>query len=804
MALISSNVPNLVNGVSQQADSLRFPSQGVEQINAMSSIIDGLSKRPPSEHIAKLLASGVIGADSTFHYINRDSAEKYVLVIYGGNTPEVKVFDLAGVEQTVVNSSNNPLTTPDKAYLATALPSTALKFKTIADYTVIANTETTVLMDSPTTTARDSEALVFCRLAQQPSTYEIYLYNTPGGALSYTGTYTTIAGDTQADIILALAISLSAAGAAAVFTITSDNELMRVTRNDGTDFRIEVQSEVPDAIYTIKDTLQSFSQLPIYGYAGFTVKISGLPEESGDDYWVKFVSATTAVTAGFTQGSWEETVEPGIVYQLDADTMPLSLVSEPTQFKLAPITWGDRTVGDLQTSPEPSFVGSTIRNLVYHKNRLGFLSGESIILSEATEFFNFFRTTVLTVLDSAPIDVGASHDTVSKLNHAVANSEKLLLFSDHTQFVLSGEPLLTASTVEITPVTEYQSYLNIEPASVGNSVFFSFNKGGFSGVQEYTVDNITQLFSANEISSHIPRYIEGNVTSIVGSDTESIILVQTDGFTNGFYLFKYFDDGGNRVQAAWFKFDLGSEADIKFFFFDDTKIYLVLNRTDGTFLEVMDIAPGLKEVFSDYPILLDRKVDDTDCSGIAYSAITGLTSFTLPYVPDTNSEIVAVTRSTVSFTGSVRLNNVNVTGSVVTIKGDHTATPLWFGQTYTKTYSMTKPTLRAIKDGFNAPVNEGRWQVKYGLLTYNDSIYFKTGVTAEYRDTRYKTLKPIKLGTGNSIVDTALIAEDGSFRFPVYSKSDKVEIVVTNDSPFPSHLLSVDWEGSYSRRNQVT
>tara|TARA_R110002020_G_scaffold132746_7_gene296370 strand:+ start:10326 stop:12746 length:2421 start_codon:yes stop_codon:yes gene_type:complete len=804
MSLISSNVPNLVNGVSQQADSLRFPSQGVEQVNCMSSVIDGLSKRPPTVHIEKLLNAGVIGSDSTFHYINRDSAEKYVLCIYGGATPEVKIFDLDGVEQTVVNSSDLPLTAGDKAYLATTVPNTALKFKTIADYTFIANTETTVAMDSGLSATSPKEALVFCRLAQSgtATTYEIKLYNTPGGPLAYTGTHTTISGDTQADIIAALHTNLAGAGAGAVYTLVYDNELMHIRRTDNTDFRIEITSEVPDAMYSIKGDIQSYAQLPEYGYAGFKVKISGVPEDTADDYWVEFQSATDGITSGFTQGSWVETMAPAIEYQLDASTMPLELISEPTQFKLQESTWGERTVGDTESVPDPSFVGSNIRNLIYHKNRLGFLSDENVILSEAGGFFNFFRTTVITALDSDPIDVGASHSEVSKLNHAVANSEKLLLFSDNAQFVLSGEPLLTPATVDIQPVTDYQSYLDIEPASVGNSIFFTFNKGLYSGVQEYTVNPVSQLFDAKEVTSHIPRYIEGNVTNIQGSDAESILAIQSDGFTQGCYIFKYFDDADKRVQAAWFKFDFGSEVTVRDLFFDGTEIYFILSRTDGTYMESMDVSSGLKDPYSEYPVLLDRKVDETECSGIAYDAITGLTTVVLPYVPDAGSEIVVTTRSTASFTGSVRLNEVAYASSTVTIAGDYSAVPLWLGQTYTKEYTMTKPTLRAVKSGFSAPVNEGRWQVRYGLLTYNDSVYFKTGVTAKYRDTRYKKLKPIQLGTGNAIIDQALVGSDGSFRFPVYSKNDQVDITITNDSPFPSHILSVDWEGVYSRRNR--
>ena len=44
--LIRTSVPNLISGVSQQADSFKLTTQAVEQINAVSSVVDGLIKRP--------------------------------------------------------------------------------------------------------------------------------------------------------------------------------------------------------------------------------------------------------------------------------------------------------------------------------------------------------------------------------------------------------------------------------------------------------------------------------------------------------------------------------------------------------------------------------------------------------------------------------------------------------------------------------------------------------------------------------------------------------------------------------------
>ena len=45
MSNVAYTIPNLIQGISQQPDAQRDPSQGEIQINGMSSIAEGLRKR---------------------------------------------------------------------------------------------------------------------------------------------------------------------------------------------------------------------------------------------------------------------------------------------------------------------------------------------------------------------------------------------------------------------------------------------------------------------------------------------------------------------------------------------------------------------------------------------------------------------------------------------------------------------------------------------------------------------------------------------------------------------------------------
>ena len=51
--IVNNAIPNLINGVSQQPETLRLSSQATDQENGYSSVVEGLRKRPPTEFVKK-------------------------------------------------------------------------------------------------------------------------------------------------------------------------------------------------------------------------------------------------------------------------------------------------------------------------------------------------------------------------------------------------------------------------------------------------------------------------------------------------------------------------------------------------------------------------------------------------------------------------------------------------------------------------------------------------------------------------------------------------------------------------------
>lgn len=846
MALINSPVPNLIGGVSQQAAALRFPGQCEEMENSMATVVEGLSKRPETNHLAKVVtgdAGSIIG-----HTINRDTTERYVVVL-GDQDPgadgsgggddtlnALRVFKTSDGSSVTINGPDavtpGALTTAHLEYLNCDDPTKDLKVLTINDYTFVVNRKKTPAMKAATTTDPGNQALVTIVQGNYSTDYEVKVAN---GGISRTVKVTTAAS--TADDIKTNKIAesiksalLTGSGTTPTATITDVGTWApgdwSVTRSGSTvlikratateDFTITLADSVGNGNATlVKDTAQLFTDLPLVAPHDFVTKIAGDPETGVDDYFVKFIADDGST---FSNGTWEETVEPEIKFQLDPDTMPhLLLRMANGNFQFTPAdgheytvdtveytvpSWGDRQAGSLTTNPDPSFIGESINDLFFFKNRLGFLAGEKVIMSEAGEFFNFFRTTITSLLDSAVIDITAAHTKVAVLRHAVPYVEVLVLFSDQTQFVLRSEGLLTPKTVSITPSTEFENDRDVAPEATGDSIFFATTRGSYAGIREYRDVSSQRLsFEATEVSATVPTYITGSIVKMASSTKEDVLVIQASGSTSTLWVYKYFTNGGERVQSSWFKFTFGSDANIKNIDFLDSTLYILVQRSEGLFIETLDFAPGQADTDSTFKIALDRRIKETQCTSRVYSATTDKTTITLPYNIAGGTTMQVVSRATSSVEAGIMYNITSTTTNTLVVSGDLSSAPVWIGEKYTSLYKFSEIHLQQPSQrGGMAVVMGGRYQLRYGSLLYEDSGFFKVKVTPKYQTAYEYPFTGRILGAGSNLVGSPSI-ESGKFDFPLMGKHDDITIEIENDSPLPSRLLAAEWEASYNPRS---
>lgn len=618
------------------------------------------------------------------------------------------------------------------------------------------------------------------------------------------------------------------------------------------DFDITVEDDFAgDGIVVIRDTVERFEDLPPTAPHGYVVKIAGVPESGYDDYWVKF----EAEDGDFSRGIWVETVAPDIFYNVDSLTMPKlvirnsvgdfvvavanggNLTGIPSE-QSATYNWTDRLVGDDETNPVPSFMNKgfqpgplRINGLCYFQGRLGILSGENMIFSETGQFFNFFRTTVLDLLDTDPIDVASSSQKSGIIYSAIPFNRDLILWTPTNQSVLRTGDTFTPKSVGITTAADYenQAYL-CKPVSSANSIFFTYNNGGYVGLRELVPQPaLDGSYLANDLTTNVSRFIAGTPTSLSASTHDNIVALVAN---KKLYIYRYLAVNNERAQSAWVECKISDAS--KIFVDSDTHgsefceplwagfvesdmfvVALMRRKTGNPTPTTNAYIPALFKIrmgsgLTDSPI--NDWLTHLDCRARltgSYNSGTEKTTITLPYgldyaagktkvVNDLGNSLLIESGTPSTFKINANTGSVNAPGTVV-LDGNQSASPLWVGVPYEMKYTFST---QYLKRGQNMPaLLGGRYQLHNMILQFAETGYFKvTTQTPDGTPYEYEFAGDI---LGSSLVGAAFL-KTGQFRVPIFSKNDNITISIISSSFLPCKILSGEVEAEFtSRSNSV-
>ncbi len=543
------------------------------------------------------------------------------------------------------------------------------------------------------------------------------------------------------------------------------------------------------AAFGILKSVQKFSNLPVNAPDGFTVKINGEEGSSTADYYVSYVAKDQV---------WRECAKPSMKNHIDNTTMPHVLVREADgtfTFKCA--DWAVRDVGDEDSNPKPSFIGETINDVFYHRNRLGFLSGENIILTRSADFFNFWMTSATKVQDTDPIDLAVSDNTISTLYNAVTFDTDLILFSQEAQFMLSADGVLTPTSANLSPaVTHYEASLKAKPVNAGRNVYFVAERAKYTTVREFfTAADNTDAKDVQDITSHVPNYIPNGVYKIIPSTVENVMLYLTEGDDTSMYVYKYLFIDSQRVQAAWSKWDM--QGVIYGGQFIDNYLYLLINRNGYYCLERISFSINTTDFEGEaYRTLLDCKRSYQ----IPAKCYDPLDDETTVNVNDIFGNIYEQDRQYSAVTSDGTYAKAKE-GKLVFI-GDYSNQVLTVGINYNFKIVMSTIMVKQSDNGSTQALIEGRLQLRQMWFNYADSGYFKVTVDIKDKQAYVYEYTSRLLGTRFNILG-AMPFTTGSFKFPIQAKNENVNICLETDTPLPVSLVGAGWIGNYQRRTRL-
>lgn len=839
---IRRDLDTLIQGVSQQPPHLRPPGAGAEQINGWSSPIEGLTKRNAARFQAKVLDAPA--TDFYLELLDIQQGEQYSVLCRPGETDQT-ILEIRRLNETPtvqvhglgMSGDGNQIICTKDSYLYNE-PGAFYK-----DYVLINSGPIGLLLNRNKTTAfkavsgtgaeaTQGQGLIFIRAVAYQITYTAYIDD------AAIATFTTPSAGDDDNTISTSTVATSLASqinGVAGYTAVSDQYVVSVTKDDGTSFKLTIDDgRSGELANAFTDTVQTLANLPIIAPNDYIVEVESDPSTTIDNRWLKFATFSGEAIG---EGAWQETVKPGIPFEIDPDTMPLIVYREAenvffvgpadgtthtqtvdgTDYEFTFPSWGPRSAGDENTSPNPEFIGRKIRDHVLFRSRYVVIADESIQFSETDDIFNFFNDTSLTVLNTDPFGLRGTSERSSPLEWMIAVEDSILAFSQTTQFQIraADADVLTPLTGSIFRLSNLEMNSNVRPKLSGLQVLFATDYFGYTHFREFKFGNTRNnnqmglnLGSSLDITNYLPKYIKGLITHWDIGEAIDVAVAVSPTDKRDLYVYKYYwtttDGGGQKVQQSWSKWSFAQE--IQWVRFQDNQLYMLMTDDEGTYFNIQ--LNDELELPTEPQIHLDRLLQYPPIEGGAesavvtasYDATTKLTTFNLPYAP--TEKALAIVRFINDDYQGLKLGETTTKTLVCKERGDWTSYAVAFGEPYEFKYEFNKAFIPDTNEAGTKRVGQlsGRTQVLRWTINHVDTGEYNVRIKRSNRSPdsvhhyRARTLNVFN----NTLDESNVALASGAFEVPVCSKNDQCSVIVESDSWLPLTVTSASWRGVYS------
>lgn len=464
--------------------------------------------------------------------------------------------------------------------------------------------------------------------------------------------------------------------------------------------------------------------------------------------------------------------------------------------------WQDRQVGDIESNPDPSFVGFPITGMAFFKNRLVLMSRESVIASQAGKYFDFFASSVITIVDSDPIDLSAGSLKPIDLKYAIPTARSLIVFSENAQYVLeTTTDAFSASTAELNLLSSYNQTVDVAPVDTGSSVIILDNNNRATLAWEMVVGEGSasrpQVADATRV---VPSYVPSGVFDLKASPAAGTIAMLTKEERNTIYFFRFYNNGSERVMASWFKWVMPGT--VEMMDFDGDTFICLLQGDEGIALTsalLLTESPGGAIEFEGKYVDLRLDLLDYNPEKV-YDPVTNTTKVFLKYgakMPLTQMVVVNLSPDA----GLVRYVDIvynpgDVTGRQYygVIDGNESASVLAIGFQFLSQADLPAFFVRdgQTTDTLNIPTIHRIW-----IDSYNSGP-FMVRVQALGRDPYFPQLPQIF--ANQYPAGSIPMVRNATNVVPILARGDQVDVSLHAPHPFPVSFTSFVWEGTYNNK----
>lgn len=512
--------------------------------------------------------------------------------------------------------------------------------------------------------------------------------------------------------------------------------------------------------------------------------LKAVPKLAGATGWQE-VTWEEAASASFTAGTWflMGTIEAGVFYIASTPTILKLLVPS-----LTIPDFGIRNVGDADSNKAPYFVTRAISYLGTFQDRLVVGSGGVISLSEVGSYFNFFRTSVLTVVDSDPVEVYALGSEADTIRHGVIFDKSLLLFGDRQQYSINGKVPVTPATTTIIQSSAHEGATAARPVVSGDLVFYLKSQEGSTQAYQIAIGNVQDTTNSDEITQQLSSYIPGVPKEIIALTTPNVLLARTDGDFSRAYTYRYLDSPGQgkRLLDSWstWVFDplLGDLVSLSIFR-DTALLFFMRTGLDAagvtrTWLAV-DSA-SLLATLDSKPYVDSARKYSTVVAGASTRCWHTQAGLSTAYDNTTSAYLQ----------GEARLTHV---AAMIAEFPTVPSTGLWTGTELPGFVDLTNPVVRDKKE---VAIVAGRLTITKCDVSYRDTAALEAQRITAYSDDIALSFNGRVLGAANNVVGIQPVSR-GSVPVIIGKEVREYSLRLKSRAWYPLTITGIEWTGQY-------
>lgn len=529
-------ITSLLQGVSQQIPRERQPGQLGMQLNMLSDPVTGLRRRPPAYNV-NVTTMPAPGDDNLFTaYVERGSDGRHLMI----NTETGEWQILSKDTGTLVNSGQFD-------YLKAAIGATSIQTASISGLTYILNTEKQPVTQVNNAGKKDpSTTGFFYAIASTFS--KVWTVTVSSNQGTWTGSYSvgsasdagSAAAATTANVVAGLRDSLVAAG--------MDTGNLRVFRNylfvyGLTNVVVSSDSGSTYAKWSNQSRVDQESDLPALLPPEADGCMCRVGEATSNKAWYKY---------NYANREWQEDSAYGSITKIT--NMPLELAADDD---IIVRDFEGRLAGDDDNNEDPGFVeNGYITGIAAFQGRLVLLSGSRVSMSASGLYQRFYRSSVISLLDTDRIDIGAASAQDSVFRTALQFNRDLVLFGDSMQAVIAGNNVVTPTNASIALTSEFSCDSRVMPVVTGQTVLYANRRNNdYAGLLEFIPSAYTSSqYVSQDATAHLPRYIPGRIRSMHVSSVTNVAFFRYSGVRNSVLIYEFmWGEDAKKVQGAYHK-----------------------------------------------------------------------------------------------------------------------------------------------------------------------------------------------------------------------------------------------------------